>query len=146
MAPVGSGGARSASDCPFQLTPTVGPGVDPVTTASETPAVCVAAVETPVIVSANVPVAVVVAVVTVRIELPPAVTDAGANPPLAPAGNPATDRLTLWADPEVTWVLTVYVVLEPRTTAWLDGAALIEKSSSAVPAVTRSEERRVGKE
>jgi hypothetical protein len=69
-----------------------------------------------VIVSANVPVAVVVVVVTVRIELPPAVTDAGENAPLVPEGNPVTDRLSVWADPDVTWVLTVYVALEPWTT------------------------------
>ena len=69
--------------------------MDPAVTARETPAVCVAVDETPVIVSANVPVVVVAAVVTVKVELPPAITDAGANEPVAPEGNPATARLTV---------------------------------------------------
>jgi hypothetical protein len=94
----------------------VGPEVDDAVMASETPVLCVAVAETPLIVSANVPVAVVVVVVTVRIEVPPAPTDAGTNAPVASDGNPVTDKLTVRADPEVTCVFTVYVVLEPWTT------------------------------
>lgn len=111
---MGSGGARSASDCPFQLTPIVGPGVDAAVTTSETPVVCVAVDETPLIKSAYVPVVVVVVVATVRVEVPPAMTDAGTKAPVAPEGNPVTDRLTFWAVP-VNCVLTVYVVLDPWT-------------------------------
>jgi hypothetical protein len=108
----------------------VGPDVDAAVTANETPTLCVAVDETPLIVNANVPVALVAVVATVRVELPPAMTDAGANVPVAPAGRPATDRLTVWAAPEVTCVPTVYVVLEPWTTVWLEGLALMAKSSS----------------
>jgi hypothetical protein len=107
----------------------VGPDAEAAVTPNETPAVCVAVDETPLIVSAYVPEAVVVVVVTVRVELPPAMTDGGAKVPVAPEGKPATDRLTVWAVPEVTCVFTVYVVLEPGTTVWLDGVALIAKSS-----------------
>jgi len=74
-------------------------------------------------------VVVVGAVVTGNVELPPAITDAGANEPVAPEGNPATARLTVWAVPELTWVFTVYVVLEPCATVWLEGLALMAKSS-----------------
>src|SRR6266568_254670 len=105
MAPVGSGGARSASACPVQLTPMVGPGVAVLTT-SETLVLCVAVEETPVIVRVNVPTAVAAVVDTVRVEAPPATTAAGANVPVAPDGNPASDRLTVSATPEVTCVFT----------------------------------------
>jgi hypothetical protein len=65
---------------------------------------------------------------TVRIEVPPALTDAGLNEPVAPAGNPLTERLTGRGAPDVACVVTVYVVLEPWTTVWLLGIALIAKS------------------
>jgi len=77
----------------------------------------------------NVPVAAVVVVAMVRTELPPAVTAAGLKEPVAPAGIPLTERLTVRAVPEVTCVFTVYVVLEPWTTLCADGLALIAKSS-----------------
>src|SRR5206468_1289403 len=114
----------------------VGPGADAVVTTSETPVVCVAADEEPLIVSANVPVTAASVVATVRVEVPPARTDGGANAPVAPEGNPVTVRFTVWAEPEVTCVLTVYVVLEPATIVWLAGAALMEKSSGAVVVAT----------
>jgi hypothetical protein len=114
----------------------VGPEADAVVTTSETPVVCVAVDEAPLIVSVNVPVGVVVVVATVRIEEPPARTDGGANVPVAPEGNPVTEKLTVWAVPEVTCVVTVYVVLEPTITVWLGGLALMEKSSSAAVTVT----------
>lgn len=53
------------------------------------------------------------------------------NVALAPEGNPVAVRLTGRAAPAVTDVLTVYVVLEPWTTVWLDGLALMEKSLRA---------------
>ena len=76
----------------------------------------------------TVPAGVAAVVEMVRIELPPALTDAGLKVPVAPAGNPLTERLTERAAPDVACVLTVYVVLEPRTTVWLPGLALIAKS------------------
>ncbi|MDP9274722.1 MAG: hypothetical protein M3O99_03900 [Chloroflexota bacterium] len=50
---------------------------------------------------------------------------------LAPEGRPVAERLTARAVPAVTNVLTVYVVLEPCATVWLEGLALIEKSLRA---------------
>ena len=81
------------------------------------------------IVKVDVPVAAVVVVVTVRIELCPAVTAAGSNDALAPAGSPPIDSVTVRAVPEVTCVSTLYVVLEPWTTLCVEGLALIAKSS-----------------
>src|SRR5438034_148401 len=114
----------------------VGPGADAVVTSSETPVVCVAADEEPLIVSAKVPVTAASVVATVRVEAPPAMTDGGANAPVAPEGSPVTVRLTVSAAPEVTCVVTAYVVLDPWATVWFDGLALMEKSSGAVVAVT----------
>jgi len=85
----------------------------------------------PVIVKPNVPVAAVVVVDTVSVELCPARTEAGAKLALAPAGNPEAERLTVRAAPVVTNVVTVYVVVEPWTTDWFDGLALMEKSPRA---------------
>jgi hypothetical protein len=127
IAPVGSGGARSASDSPSQLGPRVGPD-DDADTMSDTVVACVVVAPCPEIVSVNVPVATPEVVETVSVELAPAFTDAGLKDPVAPAGRPLTDSVTDWVFPEVTWVLTVYCVLEPWTTVWLDGLALIEKS------------------
>ena len=87
------------------------------------------------IVKVDVPVAAVVVVVTVRIELCPAVMAAGANVALAPAGSPPIDSVTVRAVPELTCVSTLYVVLDPWTTLCVDGLALIAKSS-ATGAVT----------
>jgi len=115
----------------------VGPEVDAAVTTSETPAVCVAVDEAPLIVSAKVPVGVAVAVATVRVDAPPAMTELGANAPVAPEGNPVTDRFTVWAAPEVTCVVTVNVVLEPCATVWLDGLALMEKSSDGAAVTVR---------
>jgi hypothetical protein len=115
----------------------VGPEADAVVTTSETPAVCVAVDEAPVIVSAKVPVGVPLVIATVNVDVPPAVTEAGANVPVAPEGNPATERFTVWAVPDVTWVVTVNVVFAPWTTVWLEGLAPMEKSSAAAAVTVR---------
>src|SRR2546428_12325364 len=130
MAPVGSGGARSASDWPFHVTPIVGPVAGAAVISSDTDVECVRPDGYwPVIVSVVVPVAAVVVVVTVSVELCPAVTAAGTNAALAPAGRPPIDSVTARAVPEVTCVSALYVVLEPWTTVCADGLALIAKSS-----------------
>src|SRR5439155_512304 len=84
----------------------------------------------PLIVSVNVPVGVDVDVVTVSVEPPPARTAAGEKVPLAPAGRPASENVTVCALPDVTSVLTLYVVPSPRRMPLLDGVAAIEKSST----------------
>jgi hypothetical protein len=45
--------------------------------------------------------------VTVKVELPPAVTVAGLNEPLTPEGRPLTDRARLWVLPLMALVVTV---------------------------------------
>src|SRR2546426_1176459 len=83
----------------------------------------------------NVPVAAVVVVAIVRTELPPAFTDAGLKLPVAPAPSPLMERLTERGAPDVACVLTLYVVLEPLTTVWLPGLAVIAKSLRAYGAM-----------
>src|SRR5438876_3085491 len=90
----------------------------------------------PVTMSVNVPIAADAVVAIVSVEPCPAVTDAGSNVALAPEDSPLADRLTVRAVPDATWVVTAYVVLEPATIVRLAGAALMEKSSGAVAAVT----------
>lgn len=60
----------------------------------------------PVIVSGKLPVAVEALVVTVRVELPE-VRDAGLKVPVAPAGNPLTERFTVPLKPPVGVTVTV---------------------------------------
>jgi hypothetical protein len=85
----------------------------------------------PVTVKPKIPVAAVVVVETMSVELSPARTDAGAKLALAPAGNPEAERLTIRAAPTVASVPTAYVVVEPWTTTRLDGLTLMEKSLRA---------------
>src|SRR5207302_10604679 len=59
---------------------------------------------------------------------PPAVTDVGLNVAVAPEGSPLADRLTVWAEPEVTAVDTVGDVELPAVTVPLEGLTAIEKS------------------
>jgi hypothetical protein len=61
----------------------------------------------PVTVIVEVPSGVVGAVLTVSVELLPAVTEAGLKLAVAPAGRPLALRLTVPAEPAVTPVLTV---------------------------------------
>ena len=106
-------------------------------TVSETVVEWVADVPVPVIVSVYVPVAAVPAS-TVSVELAPAVTELGLKLALAPDGSPLSDRLTVWALPEVTAVEIVEVPWVPWASDSVDGLALIEKSF-ATGAVTVSE-------
>src|SRR5437773_507565 len=144
-APVGSGGARSAPDWPFHVAPIVGPVADDAVITRDTDVECVGPDGYwPVMASVDVPAAAAAVVVTVSVALCPAVTAAGANAPLAPAGSPLIDRLTERAVPEVTCVSTLYVVLEPWTTVCADGLALIAKSSSSGAAAVRPTAEREG--
>src|SRR5579875_548185 len=93
-----------------------------------TVAVCVSVPLVPVIVSVYVPAAVLLPVATVSVELPPALTDAGLNVPVAPAGSPLTLSPTVPVNPFTAPVFTVYVVLLPAFTVCALGAAEIVKS------------------
>ena len=64
----------------------------------------------------------------VRVELPPAVTDAGLRVAVVPAGATLALRLTVPAEPLVTAVLIVAVPLLPCWMLRVVGLALIEKS------------------
>ena len=68
----------------------------------------------------------------VSVELPPAVTVLGLKDAVAPDGSPLALRVTVWAEPLTTAVLTVEVTLWPWSTVTLLGLALIEKSSGMV--------------
>jgi hypothetical protein len=70
--------------------------------------------------------------VRVKTAVPPALTDAGANEALAPAGTPVADRVTLSALPDVTAVEIVLVTVPPCATETLVGLAAIEKSLRTV--------------
>ncbi len=79
----------------------------------------------------------------VNVEEPPAVTDAGLNPALAPDGNPVADNDTDCAEPPVTEVETDEVPDWPCATDTLDGLAPIEKSldTGALPVMLMSSNR-----
>src|SRR5256885_15791489 len=103
----------------------------------------------PVTVIVSWPGAVVLPTLGVSAALPSAVTEAGFSDELVPAGSPLVLRLIDSAEPLVTAVEIVDEPLAPCWTETLLGLALIEKSFVAgalTVRVTRSEERRVGKE
>jgi hypothetical protein len=64
---------------------------------------------------------------TVIVEDPPAVTEVGLKPTVAPVGWPLALRLTVWLPPFVTAVLIVDMPLLPCATLRLAGPAAIEK-------------------
>jgi hypothetical protein len=69
------------------------------------------------------------------VDEPPLVTEAGLKPTLAPLGTPDALRLTACAEPDVTAVLIVDVVLPPWLTLPLLGEAEIEKSFATTVSV-----------
>jgi hypothetical protein len=100
-------------------------------TVSEKDVVWVALVPVPVIVTGKVPAGVVVAVVIVMVDEPPAVTDDGLNDAVAPDGRPLADSETVCAEPEVTAVDTVADTEPPGFTAPDVGDTEMEKSLPA---------------
>jgi hypothetical protein len=78
-----------------------------VVTSSVTVAVCVSAPLVPVIVSVELPVGVLPVVVTVSVEVPDPLTEAGENDGVAPLGRPLTLRLTEPVNPFRAPTLTV---------------------------------------
>src|SRR5437773_8982108 len=91
-----------------------------------TEVLCVALAAVPAIVRVYVPGAAVPAP-TVRVELPPAVTELGLSVAVAPAGVPLTVRLTVSAEPLVTAVEIVDVPLAHCTSERLTGDAAVEQ-------------------
>jgi hypothetical protein len=89
---------------------------------------CVALGAAPVIVTVYEPGVVLVAIESVSVELPPAVTDVGLSEAVAPGGMPLGVNVTLSGVPLVTAVEMVEVPLPPWTMETLVGLELIEKS------------------
>ena len=106
-------------------TATVKSGGGAAATVIDAVAECVV-VEVPVTV--NVVAGAVVEVVTVSVELPPAMTVAGENEPAAPAGRFETESEIDCVLPFKAAVAIVYVALLPATTDWLAGDTPSEKS------------------
>ena len=65
---------------------------------------------------------------SVSVDEPPDVTEAGLNDAEAPAGRPVADNETVCAEPDVVAVLMVDVPEPPAETDTVDGEAAIEKS------------------
>jgi hypothetical protein len=95
---------------------------DPMTF-SVTVAVCVSEPLVPVIVSVGFPIGVLLVVVIVSVELPEPLIEAGTNVAVAPVGSPLALRLTDPVNPLMAPTLTVYVVLPPALTVWVDVAS-----------------------
>jgi hypothetical protein len=74
---------------------------------------------------------------TVIVEEPPAVTDAGLKLTVVPAGWPLALRLTVCAEPLVTAVEIAVLPLAPCTTLTLLGLTAIEKSDVGVLVTVR---------
>ena len=87
----------------------------------------------PVIVRVDVLAVVPAGTVTVRVELPPAVTLVGLKVPVTPAGSPATVSAMDSAVPDSFAVLIMYVVLEPAATVCEVGLGVMLKSLTWAP-------------
>src|SRR5262249_17542728 len=91
---------------PVSKPPFVPTGVEPPVTVSVAPTLWVVSWLLPEMVMSDGPLGVLGKVVTVSVDEPPEVTGFGLKLTVAPAGSPATDRLTLVAEPNVTDVPT----------------------------------------
>ena len=89
---------------------------------------CEPDVAVPVTVNVDVDAAALAAAETVKVALPPAVTDDGLIEPVTPAGSPVTDNDTVCALPLTIAVFTVYDVDDPAATVALAGLTDTEKS------------------
>src|SRR3954447_20007615 len=107
---------------------TTPPGGAADVTVNETVVVCVAEAPVPVTVIVYVPAAADDPTASVNVDDAPAVTDAGLNDAVVPAGTPDAENVTAWAEPLVTLVEIVDVALPPCWTLTLVGAADSEKS------------------
>ena len=90
----------------------------------------------PFTVSVYVPVGVLVAVRTVRVELPEPVTEVGLNEPVEFAGRPLTLKVTTPLNPPAAVTVAVYVVLEPRLTLCDEGDTVSMKVGFVTTRVT----------
>src|SRR3989441_216115 len=105
-------------------------------TVNETVVLWLALAPGPVTGTAYVPGAVLAPTPNVSVELPPAVIVEGLNEAVVPGGSPLASSATLCAEPLVTVVEIVDVVLPPWAAETLLGLALIEKSEAVTVSVT----------
>jgi len=75
--------------------------------------------------------------VTVSVEEPDPVTEAGTNPAVAPEGKPLTEKLTVSVNPFKAPIVTVYGTFPPCTADRDDGEAEIEKSGAGLTVILR---------
>ena len=94
--------------------------------------------DVPVAVNVAVVAAAVEAAVSVKVELPPAVTVAGLNEPVTPAGRPDTESEMLCVLPFKAEVVTVYGTDPPAATVLLAGEIEMPKSGGGGGALTVS--------
>src|SRR6202044_1367191 len=106
---------------------------EPVADATSRTAVVVLVSEplVPVIVKVKLPVGVLLAVVIVSVELPPALTEVGLKFPVAFAGNTPPPKLTAAVNPLTTVRLTTYGVFPPGLTVWELG--VVDNAKEAPP-------------
>src|SRR5258706_12831122 len=95
-------------------------------------AVCVRLALVPVIVRVEVPVGVVLPVLTVIVEGPLPVIVGGAKLAEAPVGKPLALKVTVPVNPFNAPMVTVYVVEFPGVTVWDEGDMEMEKSGVTV--------------
>lgn len=76
-------------------------------------------------------------VVTVSVDEPDAVTDAGTNEAEAPAGTPLTEKLTVSVNPFIAPTDTVYDALPACGVDCDDGDAEMEKSGAGPTVIVR---------
>src|SRR2546422_56655 len=100
-------------------------------TVSVTVVLWLALAPVPVTVTVYVPGAVLAPTPNVSVELPPALIGFGLKDAVVPGGTPLASSVTLCAEPVVTVVEIVAVVLPPWAAETLLGLALIEKSEGA---------------
>jgi hypothetical protein len=86
----------------------------------------------PVITSEYVPVAVLLLVLTVNVDVPEPLTELGEKPLLVREGSPLTLNVTVELKPPEAVTFTVYLTDDPRCTVWDVGVTEIEKSPVAL--------------
>ncbi len=101
---------------------------------------CVSAPLVPVMVTVNCPVGVEPVVLIVRVEAPFPVTEGGLNVPVAPEGNPVTDKATVPANALIPLTVVENVVLEPWLIDCEAGEAVTLKSGVAAGVTVRTVE------
>ena len=78
-----------------------------------------------------------VELVTVKVEEPDPVTEAGTKEAEAPEGKPLTEKLTVSENPFKGLMEAVYETLPPCTVDWEDGEVEMEKSGAGLTVIVR---------